>query len=171
MIPALRQLATALGTVALGGSIKLGREGRRRGREGRTNLISPTKRSPVRGKLGSSPSSPLSVEKANPLGKLEGSRSKSTKPRTRSPMLARVVQASVNSARSSSVIGTSSPPMRMVLHLSREARSATLQSPAEDHLRGALQAEPVLAVLHLVHRSLGSGNASYKQLDFSAKYT
>ena len=91
LIPALLHSATAFGTVALGGSIMLKggwllQEGGGRREEG--HLISPTSRSPVRGKLGSS----SSVEKGKSVGKSPVLSSRSTKASTRSPMAARLSQ-------------------------------------------------------------------------------
>ena len=98
LMPALLHWATALGTLALGGSIM---------------AIKPTKQRPSRGKLGSSPS----VENWKPSGKREGSRSRWTKPRTRSPMPARVVQALVKVSLTFSVTATFFPSSRIVAHL------------------------------------------------------
>ena len=92
LMPALLHWATALGTLALGGSIM---------------AIKPTKQRPSRGKLGSSPS----VENWKPW------RSRWTKPRTRSPMPARVVQALVKVSLIFSVTATFFPSSRIVAHL------------------------------------------------------
>ena len=78
-------------------------------------LIKPTKQRPSRGKLGSSPS----VENWKPSGKWDGSRSRWTKPRTRSPMPARVSQASVKVSFIFLVKATFFPSSRIVSHLKR----------------------------------------------------
>ena len=78
-------------------------------------LIKPTKQRPSRGKLGSSPS----AENWKPSGKWEGSRSRWTKPRTRSPIPARVSQASVKVSFISWVKATIFPSSRIVSHLKK----------------------------------------------------
>ena len=78
-------------------------------------IIKPMKQMPSRGKLGSSPS----VENWKPSGKWEGSRSRWTKPRTRSPMPARVLQDSVKVSFIFWVKATIFPSSRIVSHLKR----------------------------------------------------
>ena len=141
-------------------------------------LMSPTNLRPVRGKLGSS----SSVEKVKPLGRslrivrlrscrqeVEGGhqylgysvvlRSRSTKPRTLSPMAARLSQVVRKSAEILSSISTyararGARGAKEVMDTDLLASQQNGGAPLEDHLRGPLHDQPVLPARHLVYRGL-----------------